>query len=1183
MSVSANQAAPTLIGGPIITVLAPPFGSTAGNQVLIFGANLQNVTSVTFDGVPVPISVYGPLGLFLVVSAPPHAPGNVQVVVTSAAGSATTSYLYIGGPAVPPTATGITPATGPTTGGTPFTITGTNLTGASVTFNGVPATGLVIAPGGSSISGVTPPGTAGNATVQVTTAGGTTTVPGGFTYTGSVLPPTASGITPATGPTTGGTSFTIIGTNLTGASVTFNGVPATGLVIAPGGTSISGVTPPGTAGNATVQVSTAGGTTTVPGGFTYTGAVLPPTATGIFPATGPTTGGTPFTIIGTNLTGASVTFNGVPATGLVIAPGGSSISGVTPPGTAGNATVQVTTAGGTTTVPGGFTYTGAVLPPTATGIFPATGPTTGGTPFTIIGTNLTGASVTFNGVPATGLVIAPGGTSISGVTPPGTAGNATVQVTTAGGTTTVPGGFTYTSVILPPTATAITPATGLTTGGAPFTITGTNLTGANVTFNGVPVTNVVVAPGGTSLTGITPAGAAGNATVLVTVPGAGSAVVPGGFTYTTPLPPTAAGISPLNGSTGGGTPFTITGTNLTGANVTFNGVPATGIVVAPGGTSLTGITPAGAEGNATVLVTVPGGGTATVPGGFTYTTPVPALSSLSPASGPSTGGTPVTIVGTNFVGVTSVNFGATPATSFTVISPTQIQAVAPAGTAIAQVTVNNSAGTSNGLPYSYAPVLVGPLNPTYGPPGGGNTVVINGSNFVGVTAVNFGGTPATSFTVVSPTQILAVAPAGTGLKQVQVVTSGGPSNSAAYAYYPQLVSLVPDLGPGSGGNVINIFGSNFTGATAVNFGSTPATSFTVVADNQITAVVPPGTGSVPVTVTNAGGASTSKPYSYAPKLSGITPVDYGPYTGGNTVIINGYNFFGVTGVNFGSTPATSFTVLSEHQIQAVVPPGVGNVPVTVLSNGGTGGGVGYRYAPLASSFAPVYGPATGGTPVTINGSNFTGVTSVTFNGQPAAFTVISDTQIQAVSPSGTGAATVQVTGPGGTSSSPGGFRYNPAIASLVPAGGSPAGGNLVNINGTNLTGVTSVTFGGQPAAFTVVSDTQIQAVAPAGSGNVAVSLIGPGGNSNTVQYSYAPALYGISPTSGSSLGGNTVTIFGTDLLSASSVKFGAVDAIGFTVVSDSEIVAIAPAGSGTVSVTVTTPGGVSNSMPYQYV
>ncbi|WP_285509729.1 IPT/TIG domain-containing protein, partial [Streptomyces sp. NBRC 13847] len=65
----------------------------------------------------------------------------------------------------------------------------------------------------------------------------------------------------------------------------------------------------------------------------------------------------------------------------------------------------------------------------------------------------------------------------------------------------------------------------------------------------------------------------------------------------------------------GGTAFTITGTNLTGASVTFNGVAATSIVVNGGGTSLTGTTPAGTPGNAPVIITTPTG-TTTVPGGY---------------------------------------------------------------------------------------------------------------------------------------------------------------------------------------------------------------------------------------------------------------------------------------------------------------------------------------------------------------------------------------------------------------------------------------------------------------------------------------------------------------------------------------------------------------------------------------
>ncbi|WP_352231996.1 IPT/TIG domain-containing protein, partial [Streptomyces sp. NBRC 13847] len=66
--------------------------------------------------------------------------------------------------------------------------------------------------------------------MAVTTPGGTTTVPGGYTYAVPLQPPTVSFLSPNTGPATGGTAFTLVGTRLTGASVTFNGVAATSIV-----------------------------------------------------------------------------------------------------------------------------------------------------------------------------------------------------------------------------------------------------------------------------------------------------------------------------------------------------------------------------------------------------------------------------------------------------------------------------------------------------------------------------------------------------------------------------------------------------------------------------------------------------------------------------------------------------------------------------------------------------------------------------------------------------------------------------------------------------------------------------------------------------------------------------------------------------------------------------------------
>ncbi len=81
------------------------------------------------------------------------------------------------------------------------------------------------------------------------------------------------------------------------------------------------------------------------------------------------------------------------------------------------------------------------------------------------------------------------------------------------------------------------------------------------------------------------------------------------------------------------------------------------------------------------------------------------------------------------------------------------------------------------------------------------------------------------------------------------------------------------------------------------------------------------------------------------------------------------------------------------------------------------------------------------------------------------------------------------------------------------------------------------------------------------------------------QYTLAPTVLNVAPNSGSPAGGNSVTITGMNFQNASAVTFGSTAAVSFTIVSDTEITATVPAGSGTVDVTVTTPAGTSAISP----
>jgi len=249
----------------------------------------------------------------------------------------------------------------------------------------------------------------------------------------------------------------------------------------------------------------------------------------------------------------------------------------------------------------------------------------------------------------------------------------------------------------------------------------------------------------------------------------------------------------------------------------------------------------------------------------------------------------------------------------------------------------------------------------------------------------------------------------------------GPTQPTAVAAAPVLSSVVPTSGPAAGNNDVTLNGSGFSGVTAVSFGSHPALSYVVNSTIRITAVAPPGSGSVPVTVKTPSGTSNPITYTYAalPTLTSLAP-SQGPSSGGTSVVLTGTGFSGATAVTFGSTPATGYSVNSATQITAVAPAGTGSVPVTVTTVGGTSNPVVYTYvtAPVITSLSPVQGPVSDGTSVTINGMGLTTTTAVNFGAVPASFTVLSDTSLVALAPAGpAGPVPVYVVTLGGTSGS----------------------------------------------------------------------------------------------------------------------------------------------------------------------
>ncbi len=338
-------------------------------------------------------------------------------------------------------------------------------------------------------------------------------------------------------------------------------------------------------------------------------------------------------------------------------------------------------------------------------------------------------------------------------------------------------------------------------------------------------------------------------------------------------------------------------------------------------------------------------------------------------------------------------------------------------------------------------------------------------------------------------------------------------------------------------------------------------------------------------------------------MTGLSPSS-GPTTGTNTVTITGTGFTGATEVAFGPVDSADFTVVNATTITAVAPPepaATHNVAVT--GPGGTSAVVAadrYTYVvpapvPAITGLSPSTGLTTGGNTITITGSAFTGATKVAFGPVSATgFTVVDDTTITAQVPAQVaGTNNVTVTGPGGTSAVVAADRYTYVVAAAVPAitglsatMGLTTAGNTITVYGSGFTGATKVSFGpANSTDVTVVNDSTITALVPAepaATHNVAVT--GPGGTSAVVaadRYTFVvsapvPVVTGLSASSGSTTGGNTITITGSGFTGATEVGFGPVNTTDFTVVNDSTITVVVPAEpAATHNVVVTGPGGTS--------
>jgi hypothetical protein len=220
----------------------------------------------------------------------------------------------------------------------------------------------------------------------------------------------------------------------------------------------------------------------------------------------------------------------------------------------------------------------------------------------------------------------------------------------------------------------------------------------------------------------------------------------------------------------------------------------------------------------------------------------------------------------------------------------------------------------------------------------GTAVSITGTGFTSATGVTFNTTAAVTFVATTDTTATALVPAGATTGPITVETAAVDTPSATnFVVAAAAPATITSFAPTSGavGASVVISGTNFCGATGVQFNATSATSFTVSSTGtSITATVPAGATSGPLHVTTPSGTANSA--ASFTVVGGPTITSFSPTSGpvGTSVVITGTNLLGATAVRFNGVTA-SFSPSTATSVTATVPSGATTGKITVVTPGGT--------------------------------------------------------------------------------------------------------------------------------------------------------------------------------------------------------------------------------------------------------
>ncbi|MBZ5531478.1 MAG: IPT/TIG domain-containing protein [Acidobacteriia bacterium] len=544
------------------------------------------------------------------------------------------------------------------------------------------------------------------------------------------------------------------------------------------------------------------------------------------------------------------------------------------------------------------------------------------------------------------------------------------------------------------------------------------------------------------------------------------------------------------------------------------------------------------------------------------------------------------------------------------------------------------AGFTNGLVATLAPPPAPPtvvaITPNAGSIAGGTSVTISGASFTAGSTVTIGGANATAVSFVNSSTLIANTPAGAqGTVDVTVTTANGSGtlkSSFTFIGPPAISRVSPSSGPSTGGNIINIHGTSFTTGTQVTIGGVTAGNITLIDSTRLSATVPPGaigTNATVAVTSSFGSASSAGAYSYLDPASILLQDSFNGdssatwtasplgLASGWTRVGGAFDFSGIghTQQYSGSTNWNNYVFEAKVRLFSLQ-----NFPGGIRGRINPANGVGYAIWLYPGTNA-IRLFRTGGWNIDSSGLTTLASASLTYDAtsfhtlrlgfQGSTIQVFWDgtlvmSAVDSTNLTGVVAFDVSnqhiqfedalVTGTIASGPFPTSVSVSPTSIALTSAGATQQltlTANMSDGSTQNVTSSPGSTYTSSNTAAATVSSTGLVTAVASGNATITASNSGLSATSSVNVAITAPTITRVSPTHGSTAGGDRMDIYGASLSVNTSVTIQGHAASVLSGLADGSMITVTvPAGAaGSADVVVSNPATGSTTMAggYTYV